>query len=838
MNDTNKKIKQSVVPVSIDKELKASFLDYAMSVIISRALPDVRDGLKPVHRRILYAMHNLGLYKERPYKKSASVVGEVIAKFHPHGDSPIYQAMVGLVQDFAKRYPLLDGQGNWGSIDGDEAAAFRYTEIRMDKIARELLTDIEKESVDFVPNFDESCMQPVILPSKVPQLLVNGSNGIAVGMATSIPPHNIGETLDACIAILHDPLISDSELFKIIPAPDFPGGGVICGLSNVVKAYKTGHGSVRLRGVVDIVEEGGKPLLIIKEIPYQVNKADLITKIADLAKNKVIEGISNIRDESSRKGIRVVIELKKNEISQVVLNQIYKHTSLETSVSMNLLAVLNNRPMIFTLREILQEFINHRKVVITRRSEFDLAKNKKREHVLQGLIVALGNIDSIIKTIKSSDNAVIASENLQKLFNLSEIQSKAILDMKLQKITSLEGDKIKNEMLAIQQDISFLESILNNQEVLSSEVLKELEKIKEDYADERRTKIDPFEGSVTDLDLIPNDEVVITLTKKGYIKRVKAENYAVQHRGGKGKKGTADLSENDDLIQEVVVAQNHDNLLFFTNKGRVYSYSAFQIPEGSRIAKGRAIVNLLQLQEDESILKMLKVDEVENKYLMLVTKFGVTKKTPLSAFAKVRANGIIALGLRDEDELAFCGVTDGESSILLATSKGQGIRFNEAEIRPMGRQAAGVRGIRLKEGDHVVGLEVVSPQDLDCTILFATSKGYGKQVLASDFRVAHRGGLGVKTIPVDFRNGDVIGMVRVPANSTLFMIDNGGKIMRILPEEIRTMRRGAKGVRLIKLDKNQKLSSIVSFAQDDSQDEVEQVENMQAVSAQEEVLSE
>ncbi len=802
-----------VLPISVDKELRTSFLDYAMSVIVSRALPDVRDGLKPVHRRILYAMHNLGLYRERPYRKSATVVGDVIGKYHPHGDGPIYQTMVGMVQDFAKRYPLLSGQGNWGSVDGDSAAAMRYTEVRMEEIARDLLADIEKNTVNFAANFDESLEEPTVLPTRVPQLLINGSNGIAVGMATSIPPHNIGEVLDGCIAVLNNPDLSDKELISLIPAPDFPGGGVICGLSGITKAYKTGHGVLKLRGVVDIEENGNKECLIIKEIPYQVNKSALIEKIADLVKNKVIEGITNIRDESSRDGIRVVIDIKKGEMSKVIMNQLFKHTQLESSISIILLAILDNRPTIFTLREMIDQFLLHRREVIRRRTAFDLAKARAREHVLEGLIIAINNIDAAVVLIKTSKNYEEASLGLRESFGLSEIQAKAVLDMRLNKITSLETEDIRLEIIELKKQIEYFLAILNDSELLRKEIEKELTLLKQKYGDRRRTVIDTSEDVITDLDLIPNDEVVVTLTKKGYVKRINIENYSVQHRGGRGKKGMADLSEHDDFMQDIFVGKNHDTLLFFTNKGRIYSNKMFEIPEGSRIARGRAVINILPLGPDEKVIKLLGTSDLKGKFLVMVTAKGVIKKTSSESFEKIRSTGIIAIELNEGDDLAFCALSSGQDNIILVTSSGYGIRFDESEVRAMGRQAAGVRGILIKGKAKVVGMEVLDPND-NSQVLFATSRGFGKQVSISAFRVAHRGGMGVRTIPVDKRNGEMIGMVKVFENSNILLIDQAGKIIRLNPDEIRTMRRAAKGVRLIKLDDSQTLTGIVAFEEE------------------------
>lgn len=805
-------IKNSIIPLSIEKELKTSFLDYAMSVIVSRALPDVRDGLKPVHRRILYAMHTLGYYHERAHRKSAGVVGEVISHYHPHGNESIYQAMVGMVQDFSKRYPLLDGQGNWGSVDGDAAAAFRYTEVRMHKIARDILADIEKETVSFVPNFDESTVEPSILPSRLPQLLLNGSNGIAVGMATSIPPHNATEILGAARALLLNPHLSDDELFALVPAPDFPTGGIICGRSGIVKAYRTGHGNMIVRGVVAIEEDAKHARLIITEIPYQVNKADLVTKIADLVKEKVVEGISNIRDESSnRGGMRVVIDLKRGEIPGVVLNQLYKHTPLQTSISILLLAIHNNRPILFTLRELLMQYLAHRRDIITKRTEFDLRKNRARAHILAGLLTALGHIDEIVALIKSAESPEVALLGLCERFALTEVQARAVLDMRLQRLTGLERDKITAEMTEITGVISFLESILTDEAVFKGEMLAEIDELLKNYGDERRTKVEGAVDALSEVDLIPDDEVVVTLTRKGYVKRVDLSTYSLQHRGGKGKKGLADLTDSDDVVQDIAVTRNHDDLLFFTNQGRVYSLKAFQVPEGSRTARGRAIVNLLSLVENESVVTVLSTRAMENRFVVMCTRNGVIKKTDADSFSKIRSTGIRALQLDEGDELVFCGMSSGSDSIVIATHKGNGIHFSETEVRSMGRQAMGVRGIKLRAGDSVVGVVVVQA---GLTLLFATSAGYGKRVQVGDFRLAHRGGMGVRTIPTGGRNGSVIGVVVIEADSHVLLIDKNGKIIRLDAAEVRTMGRQAQGVRLIKLDKDQELLSITSFSEE------------------------
>jgi DNA gyrase subunit A len=801
-------------PILLEDELKKSFLEYAMSVIVSRAIPDVRDGLKPVHRRVLYTMHLLGFYHNKPYHKSVRVVGEVLGKFHPHGDQAVYNTMVGMVQDFSKRYPILDGHGNWGSVDGDSPAAMRYTEVKMQKIANDILADLDKETVEFVPNFDETTVEPVTLPSRIPNFLVNGTAGIAVGMATSVPPHNLTEVVNACLAYLKNENITEEELFEMVPAPDFPTGGIICGRAGIVKAYKTGRGNLILRGVVEIEETKKGSSIVVTELPYQVNKAELAMKIADLVKDKVIDGISNIRDESNKKGIRLVIELKRGEIPDVVLNQLYKHTNLQTSVSILMLALLNNKPIIFNLRDLIREFVIYRQEVVYKRTQYDLSKAKEREHILGGLIIALNNIDEVIALIKKSQNTEEAVQVLYKKYDLSQIQAKAILEMRLQKLTGLEQEKIYQEIEELRKLITDLREILENPERLKSEVLKELEDVKDNYGDMRKTRIEGAIDALTEADLIPEQEMVVTLTKRGYVKRVPLDIYGVQHRGGKGKMGMAPLDESGDLIQDVFVANSHDDLLFFTNLGRIYSMKVFEIPEASRIARGRAIINLLPLTENEHVVKLLCAahEELKDHSVVMVTKRGTIKKTDATAFEKVRGTGIRAISLHEGDELVFCAMSSGEDSILIATAKGQCIRFHESEVRQMGRQAAGVRGIRLKKNDSVIGMEVVSDENKD--ILFASQKGYGKRVQISDFRLAHRGGQGVRSIPTGERNGDVIGLVEVGDNSTILLIDNAGKIIRISPKEVRTMGRQAAGVRLIRLDKDQLLASVVAYEEE------------------------
>jgi len=810
-------LKKGINPILIEEELKSSFLDYAMSVVVSRAIPDVRDGLKPVHRRILYTMHTLGFIHSKPYHKSVRVVGEVLGKFHPHGDQAVYGTMVGLVQSFAKRYPLLDGQGNWGSVDGDNAAAMRYTEVRMQKITQEMLADLGKETVDFVPTFDESNVEPTLLPAKFPQLLINGTSGIAVGMATSIPPHNLTEVMEGCLQLLENPNLPDRDLFDIILAPDFPTGGIICGRAGIIKAYQTGRGNLILRAVIEEEETKKGMSLVVTELPYQVNKSELIIKIADLVKNKIVEGVSNIRDESDKRGTRLVIELKRGEIPSVTLNQLYKYTQLQTSVSFLMLALLDNKPIIFSLRRQLLEFLTHRRQVIYKRTEYDLKKSLAREHILAGLIIALDNIDEAIVIIKASLSAQEAMDALNAKFLLSAEQSKAILEMRLQRLTGLEQDKIRDDIKELQNAIAGLQLILNDPAVLDREIKRELEDVKASYGDKRRSRIEGPIDALSDLDLIPEEDIVVTLTKKGYIKRVLLHTYELQHRGGKGKMGMASLGESDDIVQDIFVTTTHGDLLFFTNFGRVYCMKAYEIPEGSRIAKGRAIVNLLPLIEGEYVVKLLNSFDLHDKFVVMLTRNGVIKRTSGVSFVKIRCTGIRAAALRDGDELVFCSVSTGSDTIIIATKYGQGIRFKEGEVRCMGRQAAGVRGIKLKENDAVVGMEVVSA---DQDLLFATNRGFGKRTRVQDFRIAHRGGVGVRTIPTGKRNGDVVGIVRVSEETQILLIDKDGKIIRISPTEVRTMGRQAQGVRLIRLDAKQELSSIVAFQDFDSEDEL------------------
>ena len=805
-NNEKKTLSDRVRPILIEQELKTSFLDYAMSVVVSRAIPDVRDGLKPVHRRVLYSMYQNNFFYNRPYHKSVRVVGDVLGKYHPHGDQAVYNTMVGMVQTFSKRYPLLDGQGNWGSIDGDNAAAMRYTEVRMTRIAQEILADLDKDTVSFVPNFDESTVEPSILPCKLPHLLINGTTGIAVGMATAIPPHNLTEVIDGALALLENEHISDQELFSIIPAPDFPTGGIICGRGGIVKAYTTGKGNLIVRGVITVEETKKGSSIVISELPYQVNKAELIIKIADLVRDKIIEGISGIRDESDKRGMRLVIELKRSEVPQVIINQLYKHTSLQTSVTIFMLALINNRPVVFTLREMLKEFLLHRQEIISKRTLYDLKKARAREHILSGFVIALNSIDQVIEIIKKSADSESAISELDTYFKLSPEQAKAVLELRLQRLTGMEQEKIHQELTVLKVTVAGLESILAHPHLLKNEIVKELTLTKEEYGDKRRSAIEGAIDQLTEADLIPDEEVVVTLTRKGYVKRVLLSTYNVQHRGGKGKMGMADLEDSQDVVEDLFAARNHDELLFFTNMGKIYSMPVFQMPEVSRTAKGRAIVNLLPLAPNEKVVKLLCGRDLGSQFLVMLTKNGTIKRTQATAFTKIRTTGIRAITLAEDDELVFCALSSGEDSIVIATAQGRGIRFKEAEVRSMGRTAAGVRGIRLRNNDAVIGMQVLSD---DKDILFATAKGYGKRVKVGDFRIAHRGGYGVRTIPTSGRNAEVVGLVVVNDESNILLIDIAGKIIRLSPKEIRTMGRQAKGVRLIRLDLNQLLAAVV-----------------------------
>jgi DNA gyrase subunit A len=808
INSSSNKTKLSSINIELHKELQTSFIDYALSVIISRALPDVRDGFKPSQRRIVVAMDKQGLVYGKAHRKSVKVVGEVMANYHPHGDSAIYQTMVGLEQSFSKRYALLDGQGNWGSIDGDSAAAMRYTEVRMSKICSELLTDLDKQTVAMTSNFDETLYEPTVLPTKIPNLLVNGSSGIAVGMATNIPPHNLSEVIDGIVAFIQNRDISDEELFSYVKGPDFPTGGVICGYSGIHKIYTQGRGSLLVRG---IIEKEKEQLLVISEIPYQVIKADLVAKIAKLSKEKVIDGIAKVRDESNKKGIRVVLELKKDSCVDTITNLLYKHTSLQVSFHASLLALQNNKPYLFTLRSMIEAFVAHRKDVIYRRSLYEKEKALKKRHILLGLQKVLSNIDEGIRLIRSAKSTEEASSLLQEKMILSEEQAKAVLDLKLYKLTSLERQDIEHTLALLEASIESLTKLLASEELIDQAIIDESLKIKEVYGDQRRTKIERNFVEIGDpIDFIADEEVVITLTKTGYLKRVPLLTYDVQRRGGKGKKGMNSLDQADDVVQDIFLAKTHDELLFFTNFGRVYSSKVYLVPECSRLARGRAIINMLpHLQQGEKVIKLMCLRSMHNLFLVLVTKQGLIKKTDGKFFKNIRQTGIRAISLNEGDELVFCMITAGNNSIMLATKQGMAIRFYENEVRSTGRNSLGVRGIRLKKNDEIVGALVINESQ---SVLLVTENGFGKRVEVNKFRTIHRGGIGVRTIPTDKRNGQVVGLGTVSDECDLLLIDENGKVIRMSSGEIRSMGRQAKGVRLIKLDEGQKVACIGTLA--------------------------
>ncbi|RME78227.1 DNA gyrase subunit A [Candidatus Woesearchaeota archaeon] len=799
----------NVVEQVIEEEMQHSYLDYAMSVIVGRALPDVRDGLKPVHRRILYGMYDMGLTHNKPFKKSARIVGDVLGKYHPHGDSAVYDAMVRMVQDFSLRYPLVEGQGNFGSVDGDSAAAMRYTEARLTKLAEELLADIDKDTVDFVPNFDGSLKEPSVLPCRIPHLLVNGSSGIAVGMATNIPPHNMTEVVNAAIALIDNPSISPQELINHVTAPDFPTGGILCGLSTIHQAYLTGKGKYRLRGRAEI-EEGKKQRIIIKELPYMVNKAQLLEHIANLVNEKTIVGISDLRDESDRNGMHVVIELKQDANAQVILNQLYKHTRLEVSQGITFLSLVNNQPKVLPLKAMLEHFIWHRKDVVTRRCTFELNKAKDRAHILEGLTKALDNIDAIVKDIKASKDTQSAINTLVTTYDLTQVQAKAILDMKLQKLSSLEQERIREEHKQILETIAHLTHILSSDENIYAVVRKELEEIKEKYGDERRTTINLEEDTDIDIeDLIEDEPVVITISHQGYIKRVAADTYKTQSRGGKGIIATT--SKEEDFTEHLFIASTHDYLLLFTDKGKVHWVKVYQIPEGSRQAKGKAIINLIPLEKGEKVCAYEAVrDFKEDHYLFFATRQGVVKKTSLADFSRPRKGGIRALTLREGDKLVGVCQTDGNHQIILATAHGMAIRFEENAVRAMGRSAAGVRGITLKGDDYVIGMVV---GDDTKSLLTITENGYGKRTKQSEYRLTNRGGVGVKNIICSQRNGKVVSVRSVSDEDEVMFISRNGIIIRTQVSGIPCIGRSTQGVRLMRLKGDDKVIDAAKIEQ-------------------------
>ncbi|WP_017378752.1 DNA gyrase subunit A [Paenisporosarcina sp. TG-14] len=811
---------KGVKGINISTEIKTSFLDYAMSVIVSRALPDVRDGLKPVHRRILYAMQGMGNTSDKPHKKSARIVGDAMGKYHPHGDSSIYDTMVRMAQHWSYRYMLVDGHGNFGSVDGDAAAAMRYTESRMSKIAMELLRDINKDTIDFKENYDGQEQEPVVLPSRYPNLLVNGTSGIAVGMATNIPPHHLGETIEAVLALADNEAITTEELMEIIPGPDFPTGGIILGRSGIRRAYETGRGSVIIRGKVEIEQKSnGKEVILIHELPYQVNKARLIEKIAELVRDKKIDGITDLRDESDRNGMRVVIEVRKDTNSNVLLNNLYKQTALQSSFGVNMLALVDGQPKILGLKEILYHYLEHQKVVIKRRTQFELTKAEHRAHILEGLRIALDHIDQIIALIRSSQTGEEAKNGLIDQFNLSERQAQAILDMRLQRLTGLERDKIESEYQELQKLIAHLKEILADNYKVIQIIREELNEIKERFNDTRRTEITAGGAEMLeDEDLIPRENSVLTLTHNGYIKRLPVNTYRSQKRGGRGVQGMG-TNEND-FVEHLLYTSTHDTILFFTNTGKVYRAKGYEIPEYGRAAKGLPIVNLLGVNKEEKVTAMIQMASFEaDAYFIFTTLRGVTKRTPVSGFANIRANGLISISLRDDDELISVRLTDGKKHIIIGTRKGMLVRFEETDIRSMGRTASGVRGIRLRKDDHVVSMEILEPGQ---EVLVVTENGYGKRTNEEEYRLQSRGGVGIKTSQITEKTGPLSAVKAVDGSEDLMLITINGMLIRMDVNSISITGRSTQGVRLIRLGDDELVATVAKVEKAEDEEEFDE----------------
>ncbi len=824
MNDGEK-----LIPINIEDEMKSAYIDYSMSVIVSRALPDVRDGLKPVHRRVLYGMHDLGVKASSAHKKSARIVGEVMGKYHPHGDSAIYDTMVRMAQEWSLRYMLVDGQGNFGSVDGDSPAAMRYTEARMQKISEEMLSDIEKDTVDYKLNFDDTLKEPTVLPTKIPALLVNGASGIAVGMATNIPPHNLTEVIDGTLEYIKDNSIDIDGLMQFVKAPDFPTGGIIHGYEGVKDAFHTGRGKVVIRGKAEIEEVDGKESIIVTEIPYQVNKADMIKKIADLVNDKKLEGISNIRDESDRNGMRIVFVLKRDAIPNIVLNKLFKYSQLQSSFSVNSIALVKGRPQMLNLKDMIKHFVNHRHDVVVRRTKFELKKAEDRCHILEGLIIASDNIDDVIALIKASKNAEDARENLIKKFKLSEIQAKAIVEMRLRQLTGLEQDKLRNEYEDIKKLIEDLKDILSDEDRRMKIISEELIEIREKYGDERRSVIEYSGGDLSIEDMIPDEKVVITISHAGYIKRTSLDEYKVQNRGGVGQK--ASTTRNEDFLEDLFVGTNHQYMLFFTQKGKCFWMRVYEIPEGSKTSKGRAIQNLINIEQDDKVkaficTKDLKDEEyINNHYVIMATKKGQVKKTSLEQYSRPRVNGINAITIKENDELLEAKLTDGNSQVMLALKSGKAIRFEEAKTRPMGRNASGVRGIRLQhDKDEVIGMVAVN--DMESNILVVSSNGYGKRSRLDDYRVTNRGGKGVKTISITEKTGDLVAIKNVDDSNGLMIINKSGIAIRMAVEDLRVMGRATQGVKVINIKEGDSIAAVAKVAheKDDEQQEEDVIE--------------
>lgn len=800
----------------IGTEMRESFMDYAMSIIVSRALPDVRDGLKPVHRRILFAMSELGMSPDKPYKKSARIVGEVIGKYHPHGDSAVYETMVRMAQDFSMRYMLVDGHGNFGSIDGDAAAAMRYTEARLSKIAMEMLRDLNKETVDFSPNYDGEEREPDVLPARFPNLLVNGVGGIAVGMATNIPPHNLGEVIDGVQAMIKNPDITPMELMEYIKGPDFPTAGYILGREGIRQAYRTGRGSITMRAKAAIEEHNGRARIVVSEIPYQVNKARLVEKIAELVREKRIDGITDLRDESDRNGLRVVVEVRRDVNPNVVLNNLYKHTAMQSTFGINMLAIVGKEPRILNLRDVLYYYLQHQIEVIRRRTEYDLKKAEARAHILEGLRIALDNLDEVIALIRASRTVEIARDGLISTFDLSVEQAQAILDMRMQRLTGLERDKIENEYNELIAKIAEYKAILADESLVLEIINDELQELKERFSDERRTEITVGEESILDEDLIPREEVVVTITHTGYIKRLPVTTYRSQKRGGRGVVGM-DTKE-EDFVEHLFVSNSHNYLMFFTDKGKVYRIKAYEIPELGRTARGTPIINLIQIEQGEKISAVIQIEETDSdKYLFFATREGIVKKTPLEDYNNIRKGGLIAINLREEDELIDVKLTDGKQKLILGTADGMSITFSEEDVRSMGRSATGVKGITLDEGDHVIGMDCV---DKELDVLIVTAKGYGKRTPASDYRFQTRGGKGIKTINLTEKNGPVVSLKVVKPEEDLMIITTGGTLIRMSMDGISTMGRYAQGVRLINIRDEDAVSTVCRTDKSEEENEL------------------
>ena len=831
-NNNLEELNERIISINIEDEMKTAYIDYSMSVIVSRALPDVRDGLKPVHRRVLYGMVDLGLASNRPYKKSARIVGEVLGKYHPHGDSSVYDTMVRMAQDWSLRYPFVDGQGNFGSIDGDPPAAMRYTEARMRKIAEEMITDIDKDTVNFKPNFDESLQEPTVMPAKVPNLLINGASGIAVGMATNMAPHNLTEVCEGVIKYIDNNDVTIEELMEVVKGPDFPTGAVIYGVEGIRDAFETGRGRIVMRGKAEFEQSStGKEMIVITEVPYQVTPSQIIVKTVDLINEKIIEGISAVRDESGRQGMRIVFDLKRDVIPNIVLNQLFKFTPLQSSFSVNNIALVAGKPEMLNLKDMIKHFVNHRHEIILRRTKYLLAEARKRIHILEGLIIALDNLDAVIKLIRQSRTPDEAREGLMSNFGLSEIQSKAILDMRLQRLTGLEIDKIREEYNAIMKEIQYYESILADEQLRMQIIKDETNEMVLKYGDNRRTRIEFNAEEINIEDLIPNEEVVITISHKGYIKRTQLSEYKEQNRGGKGLRGVSHRDE--DFVEHLFIASTHNYLLLFTEQGRCFWLKVYEIPEGAKATKGRPIQNLISIPPGDKIKAYLNVNNLKdpeylnNNSIIMVTKKGTVKKTTLEAYSRPRTNGINAITVREGDELLQANLTDGESEIIIAKKKGKAIRFPEAKVRPMGRTASGVRGVTLEDDeDEVIGMVCVNPNKESTTILVVSEKGYGKRSDLDDYRVTGRGGKGVKTLSITEKTGHLVGLMSVNDEDGLMIICKSGMTIRMAVDKLRVMGRATQGVRLINIKDKDAIASIAKTPKEDEDEEIEMIEGI------------